>query len=38
MSADMTKLTESDPRNDVEGIASAFDFIDKTAGARLLLT
>ncbi len=36
MSADMNKLTESDLRDDVEGIISAADFIDKTAGAQLL--
>ena len=36
MSADMNKLTETDLRDDVEGIISAADFIDKTAGAQLL--
>ena len=36
MSADMNHLTESDLRDDVEGIISASDFIDKTAGAQLL--
>ncbi len=36
MSADMNKLTETDLRDDVEGIISASDFIDKTAGAQLL--
>ena len=38
MSADMNKLTETELRDDVEGITSASHFIDKTAGARLLLT
>ena len=36
MSADMNKLTQTDLRADVEGIISASDFIDKTAGAQLL--
>ena len=36
MSADMNHLTETDLREDVEGIISAADFIDKTAGAQLL--
>ena len=36
MSADMNHLTETDLRDDVEGIISASDFIDKTAGAQLL--
>jgi peroxiredoxin family protein len=36
MSADMNKLTMQDLRNDVEGIISASDFIEKTAGAQLL--
>jgi peroxiredoxin family protein len=36
MSADMNHLTEKDLRDDVEGIISASDFIDKTAGAQLL--
>ena len=36
MSADMNDLTETDLRDDVEGIISASDFIDKTAGAQLL--
>ena len=36
MSADMNKLTEADLRDDVEGIISASDFIDKTASAQLL--
>ena len=38
MSADMNKLIETDLRDDVEGIISASDFIDRTAGARLLRT
>ena len=37
MSADLNNLTETDLRDDVEGITSASDFIDRTAGARLLL-
>ena len=36
MSADMNHLTEADLRDDVEGIISASDFIEKTAGAQLL--
>ena len=36
MSADMMKLTESDLRDDVEGIISAADFIELTNGAELL--
>ncbi len=36
MSADMNHLTETDLRDDVEGIISAADFIGKTAGAQLL--
>jgi peroxiredoxin family protein len=36
MSADMNKLTEADLRDDVEGILSAADFIELTAGAQLL--
>ena len=36
MSADINHLTETDLRDDVEGIISASDFIDKTAGAQLL--
>lgn len=36
MSADMNKLTESDLRDDVEGIISASDFIEMTDGAQLL--
>ena len=36
MSADMNNRTETDLRDDVEGIISASDFIDKTAGAQLL--
>ena len=36
MSADMMKLTESDLRDDVEGIISAADFIELTNGAQLL--
>jgi len=35
MSADINNLSESDLRDDVEGITSASDFIDKTAGAQL---
>ena len=33
MSADTNELTETDLRDDVEGITSASNFIDKTAGA-----
>ena len=36
MSADMNKLTESDLRDDVEGIINASDFIEMTDGAQLL--
>jgi peroxiredoxin family protein len=36
MSADMNKLKMNDLRDDVEGIISASDFIDMTAGAQLL--
>jgi peroxiredoxin family protein len=36
MSADMNHLVESDLRDDVEGIISASDFIELTAGAQLL--
>ena len=36
MSADMQHLTESDLREDVEGIISASDFIELTEGAQLL--
>ena len=36
MSADMNKLGIGDLRDDVEGIISASDFIDMTAGAQLL--
>jgi peroxiredoxin family protein len=36
MSADMNHLTESDLRDDVEGIISASDFIEMTNGAQLL--
>ncbi|WP_199424148.1 DsrE/DsrF/DrsH-like family protein [Actinotalea solisilvae] len=36
MSADMFRLTPEDLRDDVEGIISASDFIEKTAGAQLL--
>jgi peroxiredoxin family protein len=36
MSADMMKLDEDDLRDDVEGIISAADFIEKTEGAQLL--
>jgi peroxiredoxin family protein len=36
MSADMMQLDESDLRDDVEGIISASDFIEKTEGAQLL--
>ena len=36
MSADMNHLTEADLRDDVEGIISATDFIEKTDGAQLL--
>jgi peroxiredoxin family protein len=36
MSADMNHLTEDDLYEDVEGIISASDFIEKTDGAQLL--
>ncbi len=36
MSADMNKFTDSDLRDDVEGIISATDFIEMTDGAQLL--
>ena len=36
MSADMMHLDESDLSDDVEGIISAADFIEKTEGAQLL--
>jgi peroxiredoxin family protein len=36
MSADMMKLDLDDLRDDVEGIISAADFIEKTEGAQLL--
>ncbi len=36
MSADMNHLSEADLYDDVEGIISAADFIDKTEGAQLL--
>ena len=36
MSADMNHLTEDDLYEEVEGIISASDFIDKTDGAQLL--
>jgi peroxiredoxin family protein len=36
MSADMNHLTEEDLYDEVEGIISASDFIEKTAGAQLL--
>ena len=36
MSADMNHLTEADLYDDVEGIISASDFIEKTDGAQLL--
>lgn len=36
MSADMNHLTTADLREDVEGIISAADFIEKTADAQLL--
>lgn len=36
MSADMNKVTQADLREDVEGIISASDFIEMTAGAQLL--
>jgi hypothetical protein len=36
MSADMQHLTETDLRDDVEGIISTSDFIELTDGAQLL--
>jgi peroxiredoxin family protein len=36
LSADMNHLSETDLRDDVEGIISASDFIEMTAGAQLL--
>ena len=36
MSADMNHLTEADLYEEVEGIISASDFIDKTEGAQML--
>ena len=36
MSADMMHLTEADLYEEVEGIISAADFIEKTEGAQLL--
>jgi peroxiredoxin family protein len=36
LSADMMKIAEADLREDVEGIISAADFIEKTDGAQLL--
>ena len=36
LSADMFKVTQADLRDDVEGIISAADFIEKTVGAQLL--
>ena len=36
MSADMNELTPEDLRDDVEGIISAAEFVEKTAGAQLL--
>jgi peroxiredoxin family protein len=36
MSADMNQLTPEDLRDDVEGIISAADFVELTAGAQLL--
>jgi predicted peroxiredoxin len=36
MSADMQHLEESDLYDEVEGIISASDFIEKTDGAQLL--
>jgi peroxiredoxin family protein len=36
LSADMMKIAETDLRDDVEGIISAADFIEKTEGAQLL--
>jgi peroxiredoxin family protein len=36
MSADMNNLTESDLRDDVDGIINASDFIEMTDGAQIL--
>ncbi|KLN32930.1 DsrE/DsrF/DrsH-like family protein [Cellulosimicrobium cellulans] len=36
LTAEMQKLDASDFRDDIEGVISAADFIDKTAGAQLL--
>ncbi|MCB0915020.1 MAG: DsrE/DsrF/DrsH-like family protein [Actinobacteria bacterium] len=36
MSADMNNLTESDLRDDIDGIINATDFIEMTDGAQLL--
>ncbi len=36
MSADMNQLTESDLRDDVDGIINASDFIEMTDGAQIL--
>jgi peroxiredoxin family protein len=36
MSADMNNLTESDLRDDVDGIINASDFIEMTEGAQIL--
>jgi len=36
MSADMFHVTEADLRDDVGGIISAADFIEKTEGAQIL--
>lgn len=36
LSADMNKVSETDLRDDVEGIISASDFIEMTEGAQLL--
>ena len=36
LSADMNKLTDADLYEEVEGIISASDFIEKTAGAQML--
>ena len=36
LSADMMKISETDLRDDIEGIISAADFIEKTDGAQLL--
>ena len=36
MSADMNHLTPVELRDDVEGIISAADFIEKSRGAQLL--